>query len=150
MSAGLKFSRPVSAIFGSVLGYIICLMASSSFMDSFENFLFLFAHWMSPWAAVLLVHWFTVGKKELKTPPGVTSGFIIFIAVTAASIGLFSANSLFTGLLSPLIGGVDIGPYYRLYRSRRDLLRAVAFRTCGCPQIIRHPPAAVHRDCAPA
>lgn len=111
MSAGFKLSRPIAAIFGSVLGYIICLLASNSFTDAFENFLFLYAHWIAPWAAILLVHWFVVGKKIQTTPSGITHGCIILLVVSAASIGLFSANSLYKGLLSNFFGGIDVGPY---------------------------------------
>ncbi len=110
MSTGFKFSRPVSAIIGAVLGYILCLLVSGSFIDYFENLLFLFAHWILSWAAILLVHWYTIGRKEQVTPSGITRGFVIFVAVTVASITLFSSNSLYTGLLSESVGGVDIGP----------------------------------------
>jgi|GEM_PF-1465001 NCS1 family nucleobase:cation symporter-1 len=111
ISSGFKFTRPTSAIFGALLGYIVCLFASSSFVDVFENFLFFFAHWIAPWAAILLVHWFTLGKKERRAPSGITLGCVILVVVSAASIWLFSANSLYTGLLSDWVGGVDIGPY---------------------------------------
>ena len=111
MSSGFKLSRPASAILGAVVGYVICLLASDSFIDFFENFLFLFTHWVTPWAAIILVHWFVLGKKEQVTPLGITGGAIIFVVVSVASITLFSANSLFTGLLSDQVGGIDIGPY---------------------------------------
>ena len=111
MSSRLKLSRPISAVFGAVLGYIVCLFANNSFIDFFENFLFLFFHWVAPWSAIILVHWFTIGKKEQVTPSGITRGCVIFVLVSALSILLFSANSLYTGLLSEKIGGVDVGPY---------------------------------------
>lgn len=110
ISAGFKFSRPVSAVFGAVLGYVVCLLAVGSFIDFFENMLFLFAHWVLAWAAIILVHWYVVVRKEQVTPSGITRGCVIFVAVTASSIALFSANSLYTGLLSEAVGGVDIGP----------------------------------------
>jgi len=111
ISAGLKVSRPVSAIFGALVGYVVCLLASNSFVEFFENFLLLFAHGIAPWAAIILVHWFTVGKKQQVTPTGLTAGCIIFVSVTVGSILLFSASSLYTGLLSNAIGGLDVGPY---------------------------------------
>jgi len=111
MSAGFRFPRPVSAALGAVLGYFICLLASDSFMQFFENFLYLFAHWIAPWAAIILVHWYMVGRKEQITPSGITRGCVIFVAVSALSIFLFSANSLYMGVLSGLFDGVDIGPY---------------------------------------
>jgi nucleobase:cation symporter-1, NCS1 family len=111
ISSGFKFSRPTSAIFGAVLGYAICLLASSSFVEFFENFLFLFAHWMTPWAAVILIHWFMIGKHEQKTTSGLTLGFVVFFVVSAASIALFSSNALYTGPIADKIGGLDIGPY---------------------------------------
>ncbi len=111
ISAGIKVSRPTAAIFGAVLGYAVCLFASSAFIDFFENFLSFFAHWIAPWAAVVLVHWFTIGKKEQKTPSGVSVGGWIFIFTSIVSVLLFSANSLYNGVLSSYVGGLDIGPY---------------------------------------
>lgn len=115
MSAGLKLSRPVSTIFGGILGYVVCLLATDTFISFFENFLFLFAHWIAPWSAIVLVHWFMKSNKKQSTPSGITSGFVIFFVVSALSIGLFSANSLYTGLLSESVGGVDMGPYIGVF-----------------------------------
>jgi len=111
MSAGFKFSRPVSTIIGGLLGYVICLLASHTFISFFENFLFLFAHWIAPWSAIVLVHWYMKGQKKHNTPHGITTGFAIFFIVSALSIALFSSNSLYTGILSDWVGGVDVGPY---------------------------------------
>ncbi len=80
-------------------------------MDFFENFLSFFAHWVLPWCVIILVHWFIIGKKELKTQSGITLGGWVFLGVSILSVLLFSANSLYTGLLSAEIGGLDIGPY---------------------------------------
>ncbi len=111
MSAGITLSRPISACIGAVLGYIVCLMASNDFIDFFTNFLFLFAHGIAPWAAIILLHWLLIGKRQSQTPSGVTRGCMIFVGVTIASVWLFSANTLYTGLLSDAVGGVDVGPY---------------------------------------
>jgi nucleobase:cation symporter-1, NCS1 family len=111
ISAGIKVSRPTAAIVGATIGYIVCLVASSAFMDFFENLLSLFTHWMAPWAAIVLVHWFTIGRKEQKTPSGISLGGWIFIITSTLSIILFSANSLYTGVLSSHFDGQDVGPY---------------------------------------
>jgi NCS1 family nucleobase:cation symporter-1 len=117
ISAGIKISRPTAAIFGAVLGYIVCLLASSAFIDFFENFLSLFAHWMAPWCGVVLVHWFVVGKKEQKTSSGISSGGWVFIVTSVLSGVLFSSNSIYNGVLSPFIGGLDAGPYIGFFAS---------------------------------
>ncbi len=111
ISFGFKFSRPTSAIFGAFIGYIISLFASESFVMFFEDFLFLFAHWVTPWAAIVLVHWFTYGKHSRVTPKGVTGGFYIMLIVSVISISLFSVNPLYTGVAAQLIDDLDIGPY---------------------------------------
>jgi NCS1 family nucleobase:cation symporter-1 len=111
ISAGFSLSRPIAAAIGAVLGYAVCLAASDSFIVFFENFLFLFAHGIAPWAAILLVHRAMVGPRPDVVPDGIAAGAVIFVATTALSIGLFSANTLITGLLSERIGGADIGPY---------------------------------------
>jgi len=111
ISAGFKLPRPVSATIGAVLGYGVCLAATDNFIEFFENFLLLFGHWIAPWAAILLVHWYCLGKRPLVTPPGITTGCVIFVAVTGLSLALFSANPIYTGLIAAHLGGLDIGPY---------------------------------------
>ncbi len=111
ISAGVRVSRPVATIAGAAIGFVVCLLATNTFVDFFENFLFLFAHGIAPWAAILIVHSLIAGPRQEKTPEGIGLGAIVFVVVTAASILLFSANSLYTGLLSPFVGGADIGPY---------------------------------------
>ncbi len=111
ISAGFRVSRPVAAVIGAALGYVVCLAANESFIVFFENFLFLFAHGIAPWAAILIVHRAMRGARPNTVPAGFTGGAAIFVGVTALSILLFSANSLWTGLLSAAVGGADIGPY---------------------------------------
>jgi NCS1 family nucleobase:cation symporter-1 len=111
ISAGIRVSRPVATIAGAALGFVVCLVATDSFVAFFENFLFLFAHGIAPWAAVLIVHWLIVGARQDETPAGISLGAVVFVVVSAASIALFSANSIYTGVASPLVGGADIGPY---------------------------------------
>lgn len=84
ISAGLRVSRPVATIAGAALGFVACLLATDSFVAFFENFLFLFAHGIAPWAAILLVHWLVVGARPSATPAGVGLGTLVFATVTAA------------------------------------------------------------------
>ena len=111
ISAGVRISRPAATIAGAALGFVACLMATDSFVAFFENFLFLFAHGIAPWAAILIAHGLIAGGRPQQTPKGIGLGALVFVVVTAASIGLFSANSIYTGLLSSWVGGADIGPY---------------------------------------
>ena len=111
ISFGFKFSRPTSAILGAVIGYVISLFASQSFVEFFEDFLFLFAHWVTPWAAIVLVHWFVYGRHSRYTPKGFTTGFFIMFLVSAISVALFSVNPLYTGVAAQLIDDLDVGPY---------------------------------------
>jgi len=110
MSAGFKLSRPVAAASGALFSYILSLLASDSFMAFFENFLYLFFHWVAPWSAIILIHWWLKGKPKI-TPKGFTFGFALFAVISALSVFLFSSNSLYTGILSDKTGGVDIGPF---------------------------------------
>ncbi len=111
ISSGFKFSRPTSAVFGAIVGFFVCLVADKSFVEYFENFLFLFGHWIGPWAAIILLHWFMVGKHEQKTPSGLTMGALIFCGVSVVSIALFSATDLYTAPMAKVLGGLDVGPY---------------------------------------
>lgn len=117
ISCGFKFSRPTSAVFGAVIGYVISLLATHSFVIFFEDFLFLFAHWVAPWAGVVLVHWFMVGQYNRLTPEGITDGCIIMLSVSIVSLALFSVNPLYTGPGAELLGDLDIGPYLGFFMS---------------------------------
>lgn len=110
-SAGLNVSRPTLAAAGAVFGYVVCLLATDSFIDTFENFLLLFLHWVFPWASILLVHWYMIGRKQQKAPSGITIECAILVGVSVASFAMFSSNTLYNGFLSDAVYGVDIGPY---------------------------------------
>ncbi|WP_170153277.1 purine-cytosine permease family protein [Roseiarcus fermentans] len=112
ISAGVRISRPAATIVGAALGFVACLLATDSFVAFFENFLFLFAHGIAPWAAILVVHWWMAGARREETPEGIGLGAVVFVVVTAASVALFSANSIYTGIASKLVGGADVGPYF--------------------------------------
>jgi len=111
MSSGFRYSRPAAAMLGAVTGYVICLLASGSFLDFFENFLLLFAHWIAPWGAVVLVHWHLAGNRSQKTEEGISLGGMIFILVSIGSLFLFSSNGFYRGPVATLLGGNDIGPF---------------------------------------
>jgi NCS1 family nucleobase:cation symporter-1 len=111
ISAGVRISRPAATITGAAVGFVACLLTTDSFIAFFENFLFLFAHGIAPWAAILIVHWWMAGTRREETPEGIGLGAVVFVVVTGASIALFSANSIYTGIASPLVGGADVGPY---------------------------------------
>lgn len=111
ISSGFKFSRSNAALFSGIIGYIVCLIASRSFVEFFENFLLLFAHWIAPWAAIILVHWYWVGRHDQRTPSGFTPGAILLGVVSVTSILLFSSNALYTGPVAARLNGLDIGPY---------------------------------------
>ncbi len=111
ISIGFPISRPTSAIFGAIVGYAGSLMATQSFIDFFEEFLLLFAHWIAPWAAIVLVHWFMIGKKIQHTPSGITAGCWLLILVSAASVALFSISPFYQGIATGYVMHFDVGPY---------------------------------------
>lgn len=111
ISSGLKLSRPNAALISGAVGYIVCLFASRSFVEFFENFLLLFGHWIVPWAAIILIHWYWVGRYEQKTPVGFTRGAVLLGVVSIGSILLFSSNGFYSGPIAARLNGLDIGPY---------------------------------------
>lgn len=111
ISIGLRISRPTAAIFGAVVAYFGSLFATKAFIDFFEEFLLLFAHWITPWAAIVLVHWFIIGKKTRHTPSGITVGCWLLVLVSAGSIGFFSISPFYKGIASDYLLNFDLGPY---------------------------------------
>ncbi len=63
----IPIKRWMAAIFVGILGAILAYVARKSYYLDFENFLFLLAYWLAPWAAVVLVDFFVIRKKRYQT-----------------------------------------------------------------------------------
>ncbi|HBQ94449.1 MAG: cytosine permease [Firmicutes bacterium] len=59
--------RWMAAVLVGILGAILAYVARKSYYLDFENFLFLLAYWLAPWAAVVLVDFFMIRKKHYHT-----------------------------------------------------------------------------------
>jgi NCS1 family nucleobase:cation symporter-1 len=113
ISAGLHISRPISAAIGAICSYFLALSGPDAFMAILENFLLFLFYWVAPWTAIVLVHWFRIGRyqEEHSYSPGWTKAATIFVVTTIATIALFSASPIYTSPVAKALGGIDIGYY---------------------------------------
>ena len=113
ISAGVRIARPLSAALGAVCSYFLAIAGANDFMTVLSNYLMLIFYWVAPWTAIVLVHWFMVGRHETehRYAPGWTMAATIFVVVTIGTIALFSASPLYTSPVGAALGGIDIGYY---------------------------------------
>jgi NCS1 family nucleobase:cation symporter-1 len=106
--------RAIVALGFGVLGFVIAMLALGDAGASYENFLLVIAYWIAPWLGVVLAdRWLRRGtavltlvtdeKNKYRNPAGI----IAFVVAAAVSIGLFSNQAVYEGLLvraAPEIG----------------------------------------------
>jgi len=106
--------RAIVALGFGVLGFVIALLALPDAGASYENFLLVIAYWIAPWLGIVLAdRWLRRGtavlalvvneQKKYRNPAGI----IAFVVAAVVSIGLFSNQAVYVGLLvrvAPEIG----------------------------------------------
>lgn len=60
----VPIKRWMAAIAVGIVGAIVAYVGHKAYYLDFENFLFLLAYWLSPWAAVVLVDYFLINKGQ--------------------------------------------------------------------------------------
>lgn len=107
LAAGIRIPRPISAAVVATLAFFLTLILNSgNLASSFENYLLFLSYWVAPWAAVVLVDWWSrrgsVDRERLLNlrllPSGVPA-LIAFVVGFTASVPLMS-TALFTGPIS--------------------------------------------------
>jgi NCS1 family nucleobase:cation symporter-1 len=106
--------RAIVALGFGVLGFVIALLALPDAGASYENFLLVIAYWIAPWLGIVLAdRWLRRGtavlalvvdeKNKYRNPAGI----VAFVVAAVVSIGLFSNQAVYVGLLvrvAPEIG----------------------------------------------
>ncbi|MBF4633413.1 cytosine permease [Agreia pratensis] len=106
--------RAIVALGFGVLGFVIALLAMSDAGASYENFLLVISYWIAPWLGIVLAdRWLRRGtavlalvvdeKNKYRNPAGI----IAFVIAAVVSIGLFSNQAVYVGLIvrsTPEIG----------------------------------------------
>jgi nucleobase:cation symporter-1, NCS1 family len=63
-AAGVGIRRIYSAIAVAILGFLFTLyLHEGDFATKFENYLLFISYWIAPWAGVVLIDWWTRGRK---------------------------------------------------------------------------------------
>ncbi len=101
----------VAAAFG-VVGFVIALLALGDAATGYENFLLVIVYWIGPWLGVVLTDQYlrrgslpveSLYDRTFRNP----AGLIALVVGIVVSVGLFSNQSLFTGLVPRVLP--DIG-----------------------------------------
>jgi purine-cytosine permease-like protein len=99
----------VAAAFG-VVGFLIALLALGDAAAGYEAFLLVVVYWIGPWLGVVLTDQYLRRRVpvELLYDRGYTNsaGLIALLVGIVVSVGLFSNQELFTGLVPRVLPGV--------------------------------------------
>jgi NCS1 family nucleobase:cation symporter-1 len=108
ISAGVRLPRHIAAVVTAVSGFALAVAGAGAFAELFSNYMLVLLYWISPWAGIVLTHWFFFRDRtdaRLDWAPGAT----VFAVVTVLTIGLFSSTQAYTGPIARALGGTDIG-----------------------------------------
>jgi purine-cytosine permease-like protein len=115
--------RVVTIAVTAALSLVFALVASSSFLSDFENFLLLILYLFIPWTAVNLIDYYIVRRghyavAEIFSPRGIYGrwgwrGISAYLIAFAAMVPFFS-TPLYTGPVASLLGGADISLFIGL------------------------------------
>ncbi len=126
ISAGVRLSRPASAVVTAILSFVIAVYGSGQFASLYENCLLLILYWVAPWVAIVLTHWYLSGQVAPRSyPRGWTRAATIFVVVTVLTISLFASTPVYTGPIAKLLDGTDIG-YFVGFIAAAILYAAIA------------------------
>jgi nucleobase:cation symporter-1, NCS1 family len=99
----------VAAAFG-VVGFLLALLALGDAAAGYEAFLLVVVYWIGPWLGVVLTDQYLRRRipVELLYDRGHRNpaGLVALVAGIAVSVGLFSNQELFTGLVPRVLPGV--------------------------------------------
>jgi nucleobase:cation symporter-1, NCS1 family len=106
-AAGIRIPRPVSAAVVATLAFFLTLILNAGdIAASFENYLLLLSYWVAPFAAVVLVDWWTHRGEpdghrllDLRRLPSGVPALAAFVLGFAASVP-FMSTALYIGPIS--------------------------------------------------
>lgn len=113
----VPIKRWVAALAVGVVGSTVAYIGHKTYYVDFENFLFLLGYWLAPWAAIVLVDYFLIHKREYPqsvfyNPRRIINrGFWAWIIAIAVSIPFFN-QTLYTGAFAAHYGHLGDISYY--------------------------------------
>jgi NCS1 family nucleobase:cation symporter-1 len=111
----IPLKRWTAAIIVGVVGAVVAYIGHTNYYVEYENFLFLLAYWIAPWAAIVLVDYFLYRKGQFETVlfynarRALRPGLWAWVIGVLVSIPFFN-QSLYTGYVAlhvPQIGDVS-------------------------------------------
>jgi NCS1 nucleoside transporter family len=115
--------RLATIVLTAAISLVLAFIASSHFLDNFENFLLLVLYFFIPWTAVNLVDYYIVRRghyaiAEIFNPRGMYGrwgwrGLVSYLVGFAVMIPFFSTG-LFTGFIAHKLKGADLSLFIGL------------------------------------
>ncbi len=116
----MQVSRPARAAFvlvAAVIGTVIAIAATSSFLTNFENFILFLAYFLIPWTAINLTDFYFVRMEQydidsIFTPAGIYGRLdwrtmVAYLVAIGVEIP-FMSTTFYTGPMVSHLGGGDI------------------------------------------
>lgn len=107
-----KVKRNVGLLIGSVVSVLLGIIGYTSFYSFYETFLYMLDYWITPWLAILIIHYFVVARRDVNGLRGRKfTGMISYVLAILVSIPFMSQAPYYVGPVARIFGGVDISYY---------------------------------------
>lgn len=114
--------RVLNVVIGVVaMGCVVYFVLNGDFAQTIDAWLVGIVGWVSPWAAVMLVHWFGVARRQvdaatLLTPPGestlptvrLSALFALAVGIVFTWLFMYGMVPVMQGPIAIALGGVDL------------------------------------------
>ncbi|MCM3897905.1 purine-cytosine permease family protein [Gordonia sputi] len=114
--------RVLNVLIGCVaMAVVVFFVLNGDFATTIDSWLVAVVGWVTPWAAVVLVHWFVVAKQQvdasdLFTSPSTTTLpivrptalFSLGLGIFATWLFMYGSLSIFQGPIASALGGIDL------------------------------------------
>ncbi len=107
-----RVKRNVGLLIGSAASVSLGIIGYASFYSFYETFLYMLDYWITPWLAILIIHYFIVARWNISGIHGKKyTGMVSYLLAILISVPFMSQAPYYVGPIARIFGGVDISYY---------------------------------------
>lgn len=113
LALDVPVKRWSSVVIGGAIATGLAVWGGSDRVSFYESWLFFVAYWIAPWAAIVLVSFFVIGRRTPEPSPDQARSWhapaiIAYVAAVLAAVPFMDQAPRFVGPVSSAIGGLDL------------------------------------------
>ena len=113
LALDVPVKRWSSVVIGGTIATGLAIWGGSDRVSFYESWLFFVAYWIAPWAAIVLVSFFVIGRRTAEPSPDRARSWnapaiIAYVGAVLAAIPFMYQAPRFVGPVSSAIGGLDL------------------------------------------